>query len=304
MVIAGGIGRETSRNGPRGASPWRRGAPGPPGAPVSRRPPPDVQCGDRDHEAAATARRTAAGGPAGGNDCAHAGAVEMRFAPLALLAVLLAGCSGQGAGSSGRGPQGLPGLSSARNVGRGPRFRPDATGALTARAEPVDRMRCRRPGPVAAAVHVEIFAAGHVVRIPAGIGFAAPLSRHGAYVSGGRCAYPLRTVEPTGVVLMEAGRAVTLGRLFDVWGQRLTRRAVAGFSAPGGAGVSVRQRLALAPGPVPRPARTPRADHHRGRPAGGPPPPLHVPRSAVAGLTAPVSACRSAARIAWEAWTP
>jgi hypothetical protein len=100
-------------------------------------------------------------------------------------------------------------------------------------------MRCVAPGPVLSAAHVEVFAAGHVVVIPAGIGFAPPLSRHGAYVNGGRCAYPVRTMAPTGVVLMEAARAVTLGRFFALWGQPLSRTTVAGFPAASGAAVSL-----------------------------------------------------------------
>ncbi len=115
-------------------------------------------------------------------------------------------------------------------------------------------MRCRPPGRVVSLAHIEVFAAGHVVVIPAGIGLAPPLARRGAYVRGQRCAYEVRTVAPTGVLLMEAGRPLTLGRLFDLWGQRLTRRRVAGFSASRGAEVSVfidgsrwREDPALAP---------------------------------------------------------
>ncbi len=100
-------------------------------------------------------------------------------------------------------------------------------------------MRCLPPRQVASLAHVEVFAAGHVVVIPAGIGFAPPLARRGAYVRGGRCAYRMRTVEPTGLVLTEAGRPTTLGRLFDLWGQPLSRQRVAGFSAPKRSGVSV-----------------------------------------------------------------
>jgi len=163
----------------------------------------------------------------------------MRFAPLVFFALLCAGCSTEAGSSSNQGLLSPPDLAGARSVGHGPRFRPSPTGALAARAKPVDGMRCLPPGRVASAAHIEVFAAGHVVVIPAGIGFAAPLRRHGAYVNGGRCAYPVRTVEPTGLVLMEAGRPVTLGQFFDLWGQRLSHRTVAGFSASTGTGVSV-----------------------------------------------------------------
>ncbi len=95
-------------------------------------------------------------------------------------------------------------------------------------------MRCHTGGRVLAAAHVEAFAFGHVVVIAAGIGVAPPLRRRGAYVLSGRCTYQLHTHEPTGLVLIEPGPSRTLGDLFDLWGQPLTHRAVAGFRAPEG----------------------------------------------------------------------
>ncbi len=91
----------------------------------------------------------------------------------------------------------------------------------------------------ASLAHLEVFAAGHVVRVPAGIGFAPPLGRHGAYVRAGRCVYPIRTVEPTGLVLLAAGPIRKLGQFFDLWGQPLSNHEVAGFRAPAEQGVSV-----------------------------------------------------------------
>ncbi|HEX2016118.1 MAG TPA: hypothetical protein VGN69_05435 [Solirubrobacteraceae bacterium] len=91
--------------------------------------------------------------------------------------------------------------------------------------------RCRVSGPVPYGAHLELFASDHVVVIPAGIGVAPPWRADGAYVRGGRCLYPLRTREPTGVieVSVRAGPAPTLGDLFAVWGQPLSRHAMAGF---------------------------------------------------------------------------
>jgi hypothetical protein len=66
-----------------------------------------------------------------------------------------------------------------------------------------------------------------------GIGISPPRARDGAYVRGGRCSYPLRTREPTGVVEVQAaGRRKTLGDLFAVWGQPLSRTRMAGFKGP------------------------------------------------------------------------
>jgi hypothetical protein len=103
----------------------------------------------------------------------------------------------------------------------------------------IDGMRCRSSAQVVSAAHVELFAQDHVVVVPAGIGVAPPLQRAGAYVRGGRCVYPLHTLEPTGLVLLGAGRARTLGEFFALWGQPLGPRILAGFSAPPGGRVTV-----------------------------------------------------------------
>jgi len=96
-------------------------------------------------------------------------------------------------------------------------------------------MRCARPGPHLAtiSVHLELFARRLVLPVPAGIGIAPPQQRRGAYVIGGACVYPVRTYEPTGVVVLDTrARMLKLSDLFAVWGQPLTRRSLAGFSGP------------------------------------------------------------------------
>ncbi len=100
-------------------------------------------------------------------------------------------------------------------------------------------MSCDPTPRAVALAHVEVFAAGHVVQVPAGIGFAPPLVRDGAYVRAGECVYPMRTFEPTGLVLLGAGPIRKLGQLFDLWGQPLSRRRVAAFGASTGRVVSV-----------------------------------------------------------------
>lgn len=56
-------------------------------------------------------------------------------------------------------------------------------------------------------------------------------------MDGGRCDYPIRTTDPTGVILIDpppAGKSQpTIGDLFKLWGQPLSRRLLAGFTAPG-----------------------------------------------------------------------
>lgn len=98
-------------------------------------------------------------------------------------------------------------------IGRGARFRPaartDPAGA------PVAGLACLPdPGPRFGA-HVELFAAGRVIVVPAGIGVARG------------CSYPVRTRDRTGVV--EVRGRVTLGAFFTVWGAPLTRGRLAGF---------------------------------------------------------------------------
>jgi len=100
-------------------------------------------------------------------------------------------------------------------------------------------MSCRASSPVVSAAHVEVFAQDRVVAVPAGIGVAPPLRRDGAYVRGGSCVYPLHTLEPTGLVLLGPGSTRTLGEFFELWGQPLGPRVLAGFPAPRGGHVAV-----------------------------------------------------------------
>jgi hypothetical protein len=123
-----------------------------------------------------------------------------------------------------------------RPFGVGSRFSPVAAGRLVRSAASVAGMRCGRAGDRPYGVHLELFAAGRGVRIPAGIGLAPPLQRRGPLVAAGRCAYPLRTLDPTGVVQVDAGSGPppTARALFALWGQPLGPRRLAGFRAASG----------------------------------------------------------------------
>jgi len=92
-------------------------------------------------------------------------------------------------------------------VGAGPRFQPPAAtrGACTPGAAD-GRYRA----------HVELFAAERVVVVPRGIGLRAG------------CRARVRTLDPTGVLHFDR-RDLTLGDLFDVWGERLSRRGFLSF---------------------------------------------------------------------------
>jgi len=98
-------------------------------------------------------------------------------------------------------------------IGPGPRYRPPAP---TLDGRPVGGLRCSSAGPTFP-VHVELFVNQRVVIIPAGIGKSET------------CAYPLRTRWPIGVVDVARGSRLTIGSLFRLWGQPLTRNRLASF---------------------------------------------------------------------------
>src|SRR3954454_17644402 len=113
----------------------------------------------------------------------------MRKAIAALVVVAVAGC-----GDEHSSRPGLP--KTAPSVGPTVRHRPPSLGTRAARARPVEGLRCTRARATRYGVHLELFAGRRVVLIPPGVGIAPPRKRACAYVSGGRCSYPLRTREP------------------------------------------------------------------------------------------------------------
>jgi hypothetical protein len=117
-------------------------------------------------------------------------------------------------------------------LGAGPRYRPTPTSARARVGTSVDGLRCVRKFGKRFGAHLEVFAHQHVVAIPAGIGIASPrLHTIDASVLGGRCYYPATTTDPTGVIEVRRGARVTLGELFDIWGEPLGPMAVARFRA-------------------------------------------------------------------------
>jgi hypothetical protein len=96
---------------------------------------------------------------------------------------------------------------------------------------PIAGMPCTTAHPRPYGVHLELYAHRLVVQVPAGIGIAPPRRRHGVYVVGGACTYPIRTTEPTGVVLIDpsASGPPTLDKLFAIWGQPISATRMASF---------------------------------------------------------------------------
>lgn len=145
-------------------------------------------------------------------------------------ALLLAGC---GAGRAAPAKQrragvgvdvGIPASLRAglRPIGRGPRFRAPATGAVPGRCE--QRLGQRLDA------HIEIFGANQVVLLATGIGTAAPRRFSGAWLTAARCFGDVATLDPTGTVYFRAAASVTLGTVFRAWGQPLTATQVASFT--------------------------------------------------------------------------
>jgi hypothetical protein len=156
----------------------------------------------------------------------------------AALAAAIVAIAAAAAGCGSSGGSGAPGGSSAIGlplderpvpVGRGATYRISAIPAAVARRARVANLRCSTAHGPHYGVHVELYAHRLVVPVPAGIGVAPPQRRSGAYVLGGSCLYAIRTFEPTGVVVVDRGRTLSLGTLFAIWGQPLSDNTLAGF---------------------------------------------------------------------------
>jgi len=114
-------------------------------------------------------------------------------------------------------------------IGVTPGYRLPATSPAVRAAKPVGALACASKSPSRFRAHLELFARKLVLLVPAGVGVAPPLRRDHARVTGGRCLYPLRTREPTGVVEVAAVANPRLGDVFRVWGQPLSPHRIAGF---------------------------------------------------------------------------
>jgi hypothetical protein len=108
-------------------------------------------------------------------------------------------------------------------IGRGPEFVPRARvpddcspGALRGRYR----------------AHLELFGRRHAVVIPAGIGLGPPLRHsHSARIVGAACRADARTLDPAGVIDFDR-TDLTLGDLFEIWGEPLGPRRMASFRGP------------------------------------------------------------------------
>lgn len=111
-----------------------------------------------------------------------------------------------------------------------------------------------RPGVARDGVHVEVFADDRVVLLGAGISARPPFTSLSGRIVGARCYGALVTLDPTGLVRVRRGARLTVADLFRAWGQPLSPRRLAAFSAPPGGQVTVYvdgRRWGGAPGAVP-----------------------------------------------------
>jgi hypothetical protein len=115
-------------------------------------------------------------------------------------------------------------------IGGGSAYRPPALTPAVAAGRPVGELTCGSAGR-RFAVHVELFAGGQAIVLPAGIGVARPFAKRLGSVVPGGCSYPLRTLTATGVVGVRRGATLRLRDLFRVWGQQLRRTQLASFSS-------------------------------------------------------------------------
>lgn len=111
-------------------------------------------------------------------------------------------------------------------IGVGPAYHP-VVGSLSGAA--IRGMLCTRVALRWFGVHLELFADRQVVLLPGGIGVASPRTWSGGAVTLGRCSYPIRTTDPTGLIQVADGARPVLGDLFAIWGRKLGLRRLIGF---------------------------------------------------------------------------
>ena len=175
-----------------------------------------------------------------------------RTGSAALAALLLAGGVWIHRPASGRRDDGcLDSAARARGAGASDRAR---RRGFSRRRPARWSARACRSSVARVGVHVEVFAANRVVLVPAGIGTRPPRSFSAGRISSARCYGELVTLDPTGLVLVRTGSRPLLADLFRAWGQPLSARRLASFSASKGARVAVfvdGRRWRGSPGSVP-----------------------------------------------------
>jgi hypothetical protein len=147
---------------------------------------------------------------------------KVRWLGAVAIALAAAGCGSSARPAQSQSPPPAL-LAEARPIGSGAAFQPRVTGPVLG--------RCTHRLGARAGAHVEVFAANRVVLVPAGIGTKPPRARLSGRISSARCYGELVTIDPTGLVLVRRGAQPVLADLFRSWGQPLSSKRVASFTA-------------------------------------------------------------------------
>jgi hypothetical protein len=157
------------------------------------------------------------------------------LALLAPLPLALAACSDPAdpervEADPGPGPE----IQLVRATVTGRAYYPNGNWPAGGQGQPISGLSCiagMAPNHVHA--HLSLFVTGEQIGIPAGIGITNPVVANG-YINFDptKCFYEMHTHDASGIIHLHANAGhngpLTLGQLFDLWGQPLTRANVAG----------------------------------------------------------------------------
>jgi hypothetical protein len=128
-----------------------------------------------------------------------------------------------------RGPEGVP----------IPSAPPLASTATVATGKPVDGISCDTSEQLVFHIHAHltVFVNGAARQVPAAIGIPGAQAQNtptGTFIASGTCFYWLHTHAADGIVHIESPvhRTFTLGNLFDIWGQPLSKSQVGPARGP------------------------------------------------------------------------
>jgi hypothetical protein len=176
----------------------------------------------------------------------------MMTCTLAVAIVTLAACAGSSTFGGGINPQPSPSpaqptappaptptpvlLAGGQLVGT-PTF-PVGDTATGGQGSPIDGLSCGVPNQTFHIhSHLSIFHNGMHIADAVAIGIPGAVittMNGGPYTNQGTCFYPLHTHDSSGIIHIEAAAptSFTLGEVFDIWGEPLSARHIAGFSGP------------------------------------------------------------------------
>jgi hypothetical protein len=154
------------------------------------------------------------------------------FASLASFALILTACGDDSPVEVDPGPG--PEVMLVRGSALGRAVYPTGNTPTGGQGQPISALSCiSGPAPNHVHAHLSLFVKGEQIGIPAGIGIMNPVLTNGYMgFDPTKCFYEMHTHDASGIVHLHANAGhngpLTLGQLFDLWGQPLTRTNVAG----------------------------------------------------------------------------